>query len=422
MKLRKLSQRLGVRYFWVDRLCIVQRNDADKELEIPRMREYYTGASGCVVLCGPGVQTFECLPQHSGAILSAYQQVQQNSAALKSLFSCKWATRVWTLQEALLSRQVVYAIEDQLVDGDYISELVSFVETFSERYTGDPTDPEWFRRQDGENGTEIFSILRTVFGGEQQYQELDSAGEILMPFEQALTMITDRHASRDEDHIYGLLGLCDRGDSINVEYNISWRTMLEKLRRAGMITERQLASSTINDLPGLSWLPKCDSGYGPFKNLERISAFVRGRELSWSEEGATVFGAVFEWKNYKCKEWDILNVHGMTCFLVYGTIEFPDTPGLVIQVGGTSSVKFTEERMRGTHVILCRDVIDTTREVVAIKVGGDIETGHVYKVDGYVLELHEWVMGDPSMLDGRQWIVGSVPGDGTHQQTLYTAR
>lgn len=426
-KLEELSRRLAVRYFWVDRMCVNQQDDADKAREIARMREYYTGASGCVVLAGPEVQPFWCLPKHNGAILSAYQQVLLNSAALQSLISCKWASRVWTLQEALLSRQLVYSVQDQLVDGDFISELVSYVGTFSESYSG-ADDPEWiggygsyrwnarattivyprqFRLRQSSTKPPRFTIYRTIFGGELQYEELQLAGGVTMPFEDALAMVTDRHATRNEDNVYGLLGICEGGDKISVEYNISWKTMLAKLQRAGMITERQLASSTVNELPGMSWLPHCGSGYGPFKNVEMLAAPVCRPELSISEEGITVFGALFEWESFACMEWGFLNIHGMACRLVRATIRFPETPGLVAEVGGTTTLKsgFKNGRMNGTHVMLCRDVDEKTPDTVAIKVSGDIEGGLVQREDGYVLELHRWLEGNPRLLKGRQWMI-----------------
>lgn len=37
---------------------------------------------------------------------------------------------------------------------------------------------------------------------------------------------------------------------MNVEYNIEWPTVLVRLQQAGLITERQLASSTVNEPPG----------------------------------------------------------------------------------------------------------------------------------------------------------------------------
>lgn len=65
--------------------------------------------------------------------------------------------------------------------------------------------------------------------------------------------------------------------------------------------------------------------------------------------------------------------------------------------------------MKGTHVLLCQDVDQDTRSTVVVKVAGDIAGGHVYREDGYLLELRSWG-GDPRLLKGRHFIVGSVPG------------
>ncbi|KAF4469507.1 het domain [Fusarium albosuccineum] len=347
-KLEELSRRLSIRYFWVDRWCIHQESESDKATEIKRMRDYYTGASGCVVLPGPKVKPFKLVPQHEGALLSAFQQIKCNSEALVSLLDCRWASRVWTLQEALMSRQLIYAVDNQLIDGDYISELAAFLETFAEVYDGDPRDPEWI----GGYGcyswnprlpTIVYSrqfrmrakssrptIIRTIFGGRQQHDELQATHHGLsMPLEEALTMVGERNATAEEDYIYGILGITERGETVDVEYGISWRTMLAKLLQAGMITERQLASYSVNRLPGMSWLPECGPGYGPFKNIERLAAFVSRPKISWSKQGVVVTGARFEWMEFDYHEGEVFNIHGMVCWLVRGKICFPDIPGLI---------------------------------------------------------------------------------------------
>lgn len=427
-RLKMLSKRLAVRYFWVDRWCINQQDEVEKACEMANMRDYYIGASGCVVLAGPEAEPFQCLPRHNGAILSAYQQILLNSAGLQSLIRSRWATRVWTLQEALLSRQLVYSVQNQLIDGDFISELVAYTETFSEVYRGaSGADREWIGgygsyRWNARDATIVyprqfrvraskksmqFTILRTVFGGEIQHEELKLAGGLSIAFEEALTMITDRYATKGEDYVYGLLGICEGGDKIKIKYDITWQAMLKKLQKAGMITERQLASSTSNELSRMSWLPQCGPDYGPFKNTERLAAYVRRPKLSCSEERVIVLGAVFEWEDFECSELDVINIHGMGCRLVRGTIRFPDTPGIIAKVGGTTTAKvgFKGDRMYGTHVMLCQDVDEKTPDTVAIKVSGDIERGHVKRKDGYVLELHRWVKGDPKLIKGRQWTI-----------------
>lgn len=429
-KLEELSRRLRIRYFWVDRWCIDQLDDADKAQEIPRMRGYYMGSSGCLVLTGPDAKPFACLPQHDGAILSAFQQLHQNLEALYSLSSWKWLTRVWTLQEAIVSRQVIYAVQDQLIDGDYISELISYIDTASRVagnwvggygcYRWDVRIPPviWPRQFDvRQNG--CFTILRTVFGGEQQYNELQSRFHgILVPLEEALYLISGRQASKKEDYIYGVLGISERGAGVSIEYGIEWPAMMDKLQRAGMITERQLAAPTVNQ-SGMSWLPECGSEYGPFTKMERLAAPVDRPPLSLSEQGATVTGAVFEWVKWETHPsgWDVFSTRGMPCQYGRGTICFPGTPGLTARVCLISSEFVTEERMQGTHVLLCQGVNKATRDTVAMRVSGDIERGNVIREDGYVLELYEWYEGgpderyegDPESLQGRQWTLGHMP-------------
>ncbi|KIL84576.1 het domain protein [Fusarium avenaceum] len=427
-KLEGIARRLSIRYFWVDRWCIDQDSVADKAVEIKRMRDYYTGASGCVVLTGPEAKLFQLVPQHDGAILSAYQQVQCNAEALRSLFDCKWVSRVWTLQEALMSRQLIYSVDDQLIDGDYISELVSYMETFSEVFVNDGgNDPEWvggygcygwnprlpttiFSRQFRMTGKPLQpTIIRTIFGGRMQYEELQTIHHGLrMPLEEALTMVAGRVATYKEDYTYGILGITERGHEVDVKPGIDWLTMLGRLQRAGMITERQLASSAPSIHRGMSWLPECGPGYGPFTCLERLAAFVPRPKIVYSEQGAAVMGTIFEWVEPEYQEFAFLSIHGMACRLVRGKIRFPKIPGLIARVGGISSQPFDEGRLSGVHVMLCRDVDNDTKETVAIKVAGDIKGKNVYRQDGYVLELHKWLEGGPSMLKGEEWTVGGT--------------
>lgn len=335
----ELSQRLGIRYFWVDRWCIKQDDESDKAMEIPRMKDYYMGASACMVLAGPSVKPFGCVPRHDGAILSAYQQLMQNKDGISSLMSCPWASRVWTLQEAMMAQQVIYAVGKQLIDGDYISELVAYASSFPDIYTGDPQQgTEWiggygsyrwnarapsvvppgqFMMRDG--GRRL-TIRRTPFGGEQLFSFLQSMDVgVLLPLEEAFTMTRRRLAAVQDDYIYGILGISQGGHRVNVEYNIGWRVMLDKLKEAGLLTDRLLAAPTANKVPELSWLPAFDAdsteSYAPFENMERLASFMLRPKLSWSGRAAVVFGAVFEWVESEYYDEYFINIRGLGCSL-----------------------------------------------------------------------------------------------------------
>lgn len=419
--LASLSQRLGIRHFWVDRWCIDQDSGEDKAREIPQMRDYYRGASACVVLVGPHAKPFGCVPQQTGVILSASQQLRLNKDGLRMVFASRWASRVWTMQEALMSRQTIFAVQGQLIDGDFISELLAYAEWARNGttricgcYKWDPrwpvvVEPLHIRINKGE-----LVIIRSIFGSSQQYSELCSPnGMVLMSFEEALAISAGRFATIAEDHIYGVLGISIGGDRVSPEYGkghpLDWRKMLRKLTDAGMITERQLAAHSVNKDPGMSWLPGVqDSPYGPFLAGERIAAQIPRPQVSWTEQGATVIAAEFEWIDVIRSEDDgdinsyMENINNMPCHRVLGSIK---VEGMVLDAAGTSSgAMFTTKRLEGTHMMLCGI---TGNQAIAMRVSGDFHGGLVQREDGYVLEL--FCSTDLlQSLRGKQVVIGSV--------------
>lgn len=419
--LARLSHRLGIRHFWVDRWCIDQDSEDDKAREIPRMRDYYRGASACLVLVGPDAKQFGCVPQQAGVILSASQQLRLNKDGLRSVFSSSWSSRVWTMQEALMSRQTIFAVQDQLIDGDFISELLAYAEWAHNGttricgcYRWNPrlpvvVEPLHFRVNKGE-----LVIIRSIFGGDHQYAELSSSnGMVLMSFEEALAMSAGRSASIAEDQIYGVLGISIGGERISVEYGkrqpLDWRKMLRKLTDAGMITDRQLAAASVNDLPEMSWLPKPGaSPYGPLLAGERLAAQIPRPPLSWTEDGARVIAAEFEWVDVVKSNNDgainshMENINNMPSHRVLGSIR---VEGMLMEVAGTSSeAEFTMQRLEGTHMMLCGIA---GNQAIAIRVSGDIHSGRVQRQDGYVLELFCPQIKLRS-LEGKELLVGSA--------------
>ncbi|KAF4949921.1 hypothetical protein FSARC_13342 [Fusarium sarcochroum] len=125
---------IGDRCLWVDRLCIIQGEQSTK-LEVMRMDEIYSGARVTLVAAAshglysdrettalnarletkPLLQSSETtilLNRHSGdesycrdiAIKAHYQQVSQS----------RWATRAWTFQEHILSKRVIFFLDDRV--------------------------------------------------------------------------------------------------------------------------------------------------------------------------------------------------------------------------------------------------------------------------------------------------------------------
>ncbi|KAI1109253.1 HET-domain-containing protein [Nemania sp. NC0429] len=92
---------LGERYLWVDRLCIVQDDDKDKNKHINNMASIYSNACMTLVVA-TGDDAEHWLRGISGISLKS---------ATVPRPSYKWYTRGWTLQEIVFSRRALYFTE-----------------------------------------------------------------------------------------------------------------------------------------------------------------------------------------------------------------------------------------------------------------------------------------------------------------------
>lgn len=84
---------MGLRYIWIDSLCILQDSANDKAHEIANMASTYRNALLCMVL----------LSENDG---STTQRLEHTSS--------KWFNRVWTLQESLLSQRLLFLTGKQM--------------------------------------------------------------------------------------------------------------------------------------------------------------------------------------------------------------------------------------------------------------------------------------------------------------------
>ncbi|CAG9937713.1 unnamed protein product, partial [Clonostachys rosea f. rosea IK726] len=92
----RLSRKLGLKRIWVDRLCIVQDDEAQKEAHVRHMADIFSGAYLTIVAA------------HGDAETGLGQS--HDELVLKS----RWHTRGWTLQEYMYSRRCVFFFEDTI--------------------------------------------------------------------------------------------------------------------------------------------------------------------------------------------------------------------------------------------------------------------------------------------------------------------
>ncbi|CZR65535.1 uncharacterized protein PAC_15435 [Phialocephala subalpina] len=126
-----ISKTLGFRFLWVDRLCIIQNDNADWEAEARLMGSIYEFADFTIAAIGAHSPEEGCflerelepaavLPTKVGNIyvsqiptyLDRNREVPQLSSELQQ---SRWAFRGWTFQERICSRRIIYYGEDQVI-------------------------------------------------------------------------------------------------------------------------------------------------------------------------------------------------------------------------------------------------------------------------------------------------------------------
>ncbi|KAK4949158.1 hypothetical protein LTR10_012531 [Elasticomyces elasticus] len=118
----RVTSKLGYRYVWIDSLCIVQDDDADKKALIPLMDLIYNRAllsivagSGDTAGAGlPGVSATSKIPQAIREVSSGCTLLSQKHLVDLLEYSF-YESRGWTYQERCLSRRRLYFFDEQTV-------------------------------------------------------------------------------------------------------------------------------------------------------------------------------------------------------------------------------------------------------------------------------------------------------------------
>ena len=115
-----LATFIGMRYIWVDSLCIIQDDDKDKQQQLPIMASIYSSAELVVVAAAgndanaglPGIQN---APRYVGQrveTINGTTFITAQPSLQQVLDWSVWNSRGWTFQEAIFSRRAVVFTEN----------------------------------------------------------------------------------------------------------------------------------------------------------------------------------------------------------------------------------------------------------------------------------------------------------------------
>jgi hypothetical protein len=120
--LRFLRPWRGVRMVWVDAVCINQSNMEERGSQVAKMRQIYEGCSRVIVYLGEDIVTTRarfprsqplsafCNADPSAPIFPSDHQLHHKPYTLQDLFSRRYFSRVWVIQELVASERVLIRV------------------------------------------------------------------------------------------------------------------------------------------------------------------------------------------------------------------------------------------------------------------------------------------------------------------------
>jgi hypothetical protein len=257
------------RILWIDAICIDQKNNDDKNAQIPLMKSIYESATQVIIwigtMAGNDPQGFAMLEMFKASIEMnpRYQYdfnrnveegglmpAVQNPAwtALVNVFERKWFTRTWVIQEAVMAKRVWVQCSSSYVPWDVIVQVSKACQDIG--YLGAYTV------QSSAIGTHSAMVV-DLLKNEKQKSTLINL----------LTLTRNYEVTEKRDKVFALLGIAvdaldfdkadyDKTNTVQKVYLSVARCSLEKHRSLACLSSAGL--STGKRLPGLpSWVPDC---------------------------------------------------------------------------------------------------------------------------------------------------------------------
>lgn len=203
-------KQLSVKWCWLDTVCIKQDDDDEKAIEIPKMSFIYKTSTFCALYRdefddNDAYKLNKTLEKITPNLSDHKTTICQVIPGQAKLTECLWAERIWTLQETILPKKLVFITKNYVVDFSNILMMLSVAYN------------EWSHWRE---------YLRNDYIHINIIKILMSKSDVLT-YSQVVNLISDRDSMYMHDRIYGIIGVLDV--VIEVDYTQSHDKLVNKL-------------------------------------------------------------------------------------------------------------------------------------------------------------------------------------------------
>jgi hypothetical protein len=218
----RLMRAVGLNKIWIDRWCIRQQDARDVATEILKMGQYYSRASCTIALVPEITGDMRGIARNVGDLMWLASCRKQEAETIAQYGNSRWLSRVWTLQEALLSTNTILVGARATCPLEAVEALARVSDAQCEAYClgmllGRQRMIEGTAAEAASHG----GIVKRAFlleprGKGASYESVANA----LSFSEAMTLAAGRIATKEEDEVYGLLGLVRGTEAVKLEYGI----------------------------------------------------------------------------------------------------------------------------------------------------------------------------------------------------------
>jgi hypothetical protein len=201
-------------YLWIDQICINQKNVKERNNQVSFMGEIYQKAIEVLVWLGP--TTDGCMRAIDAMKSLDLGEIQKNQVAIQSLFRRAYWTRLWIVQEVLLSRHGKVLAGKSFMAW---SVLTRFMDMMLEQNRDAIT---------AQNSWPLPNSVISIFMERDQLIEHRTLSSVLELF-------GDFQCQDIRDRVFGLQSLIPKHARVPIDYSISpralWSVVVEKVAR-----------------------------------------------------------------------------------------------------------------------------------------------------------------------------------------------
>lgn len=253
--LKKLLYVKCQRYVWIDALCINQDSEEEKKYNILLMGHLYENARVCYACIDakvhrginnlPGLLEFmelyaaygggysqEEYPETSSCEIG--EDINNITGCLSGIFKSRWFSRAWTVQESILSKNLLFVADNMIVPKNEIKLFADYA--------------LMLLNEDDYLGLDEYHDAITSLA---EYRELLQPSDICAMT--ILKIMSRREATKEHDKVYSVLGLLP-----NLDIQISYKIPLDELHELFQIQLLKSGDHSVllivgEGLQGMKW-------------------------------------------------------------------------------------------------------------------------------------------------------------------------